>query len=172
MTFTGLDQSATLEAVISLVGTSISPTGSCPSLTAVCTSTSINYTIQFDNGSGQVTNCAVTAAGLCTVSVAINGGSLVGFDGSVGGVAGAIVTGQGIGSAAASLNYYDTAMVDSLTIVDANGNTIQGAAVVSASGTDYNNLSEPPVGTPEPSSLMMLGVGMLGLVGFSLKKSL
>jgi len=47
-----------------------------------------------------------------------------------------------------------------------------GAGYIAASGTSYETPQSPPVGTPEPSSLTMLGVGLLGLAGLTLKKSL
>jgi hypothetical protein len=43
-----------------------------------------------------------------------------------------------------------------------------GASYTTASGISY---ATPPVGTPEPSSLLTLGVGLLGLAGLALKRS-
>lgn len=162
LSFTGVNQPAALEAVISLVGTSVA---NCFPGSALCGGSTVNYTANFDEGGGPIINCEVITVGSCTMSLAINAQSAVDFSGFLGVNTGVTVTGVGPGSETTSVSYYDTAMVDSLLIVDANGNPVSGAAIVSASGTDYNALSEPPVSTPEPSSLGMLGLGVLGLIG-------
>jgi len=75
-----------------------------------------------------------------------------------------MVEADGISTAEAAYN--DTAKVNSLLIVDANGNPILGAGIVSASGTTYNNIAS----TPEPSTLILMGSGLLALVGIALFK--
>jgi len=73
-----------------------------------------------------------------------------------------------------SSNFLDTAIVANLSLFGPNGNLVPDAVFSAASGTNYNALVEttPPTETPEPSSLMMLGVGLLALAGLTLKKSL
>lgn len=75
-------------------------------------------------------------------------------------------------SCGAISNFIDTLQVTGLSVLDANGNPVEGAIITADSGTDYNALTLAPVPASEPSSLMMLGVGLLGLAGVTLKKSL
>jgi hypothetical protein len=74
----------------------------------------------------------------------------------------------GMNVCTSTANFLDTARVTGYTIEDINGNPVSGASAVFASGTDYNHI---PTTTSEPSSLAMLGIGMLALAGLTLKKS-
>jgi hypothetical protein len=69
-------------------------------------------------------------------------------------------------------DFLDPMSITGASVYDANGNLVSGASLISDSGFNPNASSPPPVGTPEPSSVMMLGVGLLGLAGLTLKKSL
>jgi len=165
LTFTGLGGSASLEVFISLTGLSTGALDcSITPDTTACGSVSIEYYTELNNG-GSVIDCILTAVGFCTTSIPITGASQVLFTGflSVGASAG--ISGLDPNATVkASGDFLDTGKVDSLLIVDANGNPIQGAGIISASGTDYNNLSEP-VPAPEPSELLLLSSGLLALVG-------
>jgi hypothetical protein len=168
LSFAGLNQFETLQAVISLAGTSVA---NCLPGAAICGSSTVDYSANFDEGGGPIINCEIVSVGTCTMSLAVNGQSVVDFAGFLGVNTGVVITGVGPGSATTSVSYYDTAMVDSLTIVDANGNPVQGVDIVSASGTNYNSITEAPIPTPEASSLRLLGFGLIGLLGLSLRKA-
>jgi hypothetical protein len=58
--------------------------------------------------------------------------------------------------------FSDTGSITSLAVDDASGNPIPGATVTAASGTVY-----PTPSVPEPSSVFMLGSGLLGLLGMA-----
>jgi hypothetical protein len=166
LTFTNLDGPASLEIFISLTGlsTGASLCTITPDTTA-CGFTSVEYYTELNNGNS-VIDCILTAVGFCETSVAITGASQVDFSGFLSVGASANITGQDPNATVkASADFLDTGKVDSLLIVDGNGNPIQGAGIVSASGTDYNNLAEPPVSTPEPSGLLLLGSGLLAVIG-------
>jgi PEP-CTERM motif len=56
-------------------------------------------------------------------------------------------------------------MVDSLSIVNGSGNPIPGADIISGSGTSYNDIAE----TPEPATIGLFGLGLLGLIALRKK---
>jgi hypothetical protein len=72
-------------------------------------------------------------------------------------------------------NFINTLTVLGVSVVDANGNVVPGATITADSGTNYNDITgdnvSPSAGTPEPSSVLMLGVSMLALAELVLKKS-
>jgi hypothetical protein len=55
--------------------------------------------------------------------------------------------------------FFDTAQIASITVEDANGHVVPGATVTSLAGVNY---SLPQTVTPEPSSLVLFGSGLLG----------
>lgn len=59
----------------------------------------------------------------------------------------------------AESNFFDTAKVTGVTILDANHGLVAGAIATSASGTDYNNVSTTAV--PEPSSVILFGIALM-----------
>jgi hypothetical protein len=69
----------------------------------------------------------------------------------------------GTGSCNVQTSFFDTAQITSLALVDANGNP----TISFSSGTDYNTIppDTPTTATPEPSTLILLGSGLVGAVG-------
>jgi hypothetical protein len=65
--------------------------------------------------------------------------------------------------------YADTISITSAEEFDSNGNVLANAKIVSDGGFNPNH---PNVAAPEPPSLVMLGAGLLGLMLFSLKKTM
>ncbi len=144
---------------------------------AVCTlgsstcSSESDYDVYFNNGYAPGSGCTLTSAGTCTLTLQITDDSLVDFSGLLFVDSAANIACCGGGEISVTTNFYNTAMVTSLTIVDANGRPVQGADILSESGTDYNTLSEPTTVTPEPSSILLFGAGCFWLIAIANFKS-
>lgn len=64
------------------------------------------------------------------------------------------------------LDASNTAKIISVLVVDSNGNPLPDVQLYDASGYDYNAANTPPPGAvPEPSALLLLATGSLGLAG-------
>jgi hypothetical protein len=70
----------------------------------------------------------------------------------------------------AHADFADTAIVSGVSVLDDNGQQVNGASVSSVSGTDYNNILQPTT-APEPSTLVLFCGGLIG-VGWALTKDL
>jgi hypothetical protein len=68
-----------------------------------------------------------------------------------------------------SADFLDPFSLTGASAYDANGNLVSGATFVSESG--FNPNAGSPVATPEPSSLLLLAAGFLGLIGTSKLKA-
>jgi hypothetical protein len=69
------------------------------------------------------------------------------------------------GTVQATADFYNTLTVTSIQLLDANGNQVNGATYLTASGTHYNVLGGTygPAATPEPGSVALLvGLGVSG----------
>lgn len=62
-------------------------------------------------------------------------------------------------------DFSHTAQVEQIVVEDANGNPVSGAFATSVNGVDYSLPPDPTGVTPEPSTLLMLGSGLIGVVG-------
>ena len=68
-----------------------------------------------------------------------------------------------------SANYFTSATVIGLDVLDSNKNPVANAQVTSESGFDYQaGVSEPPVSNPipEPGTVLLLGTGLVGLIAW------
>jgi hypothetical protein len=63
-----------------------------------------------------------------------------------------------------------SAQIASITVDDANGNPVPGATVMALSGVDYTLPQQ--VATPEPSSFILLGTGIICVVGAMMRRRL
>ncbi len=65
----------------------------------------------------------------------------------------------GAATCSASSDFLDPLSITGATVYDANGNFVPGASVISAGGFNPNAI----VATPEPSSLLLVGIGLFGI---------
>jgi hypothetical protein len=70
----------------------------------------------------------------------------------------------------ANADFLDPTSITGASVFDANGNLISGASLVSDSG--FNPNAGTPIPAPEPSSLLLLGAGLLALIGTAKLKAL
>jgi len=71
--------------------------------------------------------------------------------------------GGNFNSCSTSADFLDPAAITGASVYDSNGNLVSGASLLSDSG--FNPNAGAAIPTPEPSSVLLVGAGLLGLIG-------
>lgn len=65
---------------------------------------------------------------------------------------------------AGTVDFFNTAQILPLVVLDSSGNQVAGATAMSDSGFSYT-MADAPVSVPEPASLLLFATGLVGLSG-------
>jgi hypothetical protein len=135
----------------------------CASVNAACFPTSFSITLTVTPGQNQFGNVfnITSLTGSLDNQFAMNGGGGFLLPVGIGLVPYANVPG-GLNFTADGMNWgfgFDDFLTGSVFLENESLGTIS-----------YVTWSDPPVGTPEPSTLLLLGLGVVGFAGFAVKK--
>jgi hypothetical protein len=138
-------------------------TAACASVNATCFPASFSITLTVTPGQNQFGNVfnILSLTGTLDNQYAMSGGGGFLLPAGIGLVPYANVPG-GLNFTADGMNWglgFDDFLTGSVFLENESLGTIS-----------YVTWNDPPVGTPEPSTLLLLGLGVVGLAGFAVKK--